>query len=60
MLLSNKASMKPAAKYQLMHALRTHHGQDDTGYNCMAHAADKAGNMGIYLSKVGCGVRYTI
>jgi 3-ketoacyl-CoA synthase len=34
-LLSNRASDKRRAKYELVHTVRTHHGADDRAFRCV-------------------------
>ncbi len=39
------------AKYELMHVVRTHMGQDDARYNCVMQQEDAKGRMGVRLDK---------
>uniref|UniRef100_A0A453HWH4 very-long-chain 3-oxoacyl-CoA synthase n=1 Tax=Aegilops tauschii subsp. strangulata TaxID=200361 RepID=A0A453HWH4_AEGTS len=50
-LLSNRAADKRRSKYQLVHTVRTHHGTDDRAYRCVFQEEDKAGRVGVALSK---------
>ena len=46
-LLTNKASARASAKYQLVHAERVHSGQDGGSYACMAWRPDGDGINGV-------------
>ncbi|CAN6313957.1 unnamed protein product [Urochloa humidicola] len=53
-LLSNRRADRAAAKYQLVHTVRTHRGGDDAGnrsYGCVTQEEDSEGNVGVSLSK---------
>ncbi|CAH9124392.1 unnamed protein product [Cuscuta epithymum] len=50
-LLSNKASDKKRAKYELVHVVRTHKGAEDTAFRCVYQEQDAAGKTGVSLSK---------
>ncbi|KAL1340187.1 hypothetical protein AAHE18_U099300 [Arachis hypogaea] len=50
-LLSNKASDKRRAKYQLVHTVRTHKGADDKSYGCVFQEEDEKKTIGVSLSK---------
>jgi hypothetical protein len=39
-MMSNKPSLRSVAKYELVHAVRVHHGANDDSYNCMSWGAD--------------------
>ena len=51
MVLSNRRFDRIRAKYQLMHVVRTHMGQDDAHYQCVYQQQDHDHNTGVYLSK---------
>lgn len=51
MVLSNKRRDRRRAKYELMHVVRTHMGQDDAHYECVYQKEDDDGNTGVFLSK---------
>jgi len=51
MIAHNKPSMVKRSKYQLMHSVRVHTGQDDTAYNCISWGPDQDGINGVYLGK---------
>ncbi len=38
--LTNKASLKPRCKYELVANTRVHTGADDAAYNCMSWGPD--------------------
>eukprot|EP00884_Botryococcus_braunii_P009566 jgi/Botrbrau1/18610/Bobra.0367s0050.1 len=50
-LLSNKPSDAPQAKYELLHTLRTHLGNDDEAFMCMGTGQDEEGKVGVFLQK---------
>ncbi|GBF90942.1 hypothetical protein Rsub_03797 [Raphidocelis subcapitata] len=50
-LLSNQARYYSTAKYELLHNVRAHTGQDDGAYTCMGWGPDKKGVNGVYLRK---------
>jgi 3-ketoacyl-CoA synthase len=51
-VLSNRRSDKFRAKYELMHVVRTHMGQDDAHYGCVYQREDEAGTtVGVHLSR---------
>ncbi|KAF9604628.1 hypothetical protein IFM89_008894 [Coptis chinensis] len=50
-LLSNRTSDHCRAKYQLMHIVRTHKGNEDHGYGCTYQEEDTSGIVGVSLSK---------
>jgi 3-ketoacyl-CoA synthase len=50
-VLSNRRWDRNRAKYQLMHVVRTHMGQDDAHYECVYQQQDHKQNTGVYLSK---------
>jgi 3-ketoacyl-CoA synthase len=50
-LLSNQARYYSTAKYELLHNVRAHTGQDDASYNCMGWGPDAKGINGVYLRK---------
>lgn len=39
------------AKYELLHVVRTHMGQDDAHYGCVYQKEDSDGKEGVFLSK---------
>lgn len=39
------------AKYELLHVVRTHMGQDDAHYGCVYQREDSVGKPGVHLSK---------
>lgn len=39
------------AKYELLHVVRTHMGQDDAHYGCVYQKEDSDGKAGVHLSK---------
>jgi hypothetical protein len=45
-LYTNRPSLRHLAHYQLMHAVRTHHGGVDEGYECMSWGPDSKGVNG--------------
>ena len=51
MIAHNKPSLVKRSKYQLMHSVRVHTGQDDTAYNCISWGPDQDGINGVYLGK---------
>lgn len=50
-LCTNKPSLASKAKYQLLHNVRVHTGQDDAAYNCISWGPDPEGINGVYLGK---------
>jgi 3-ketoacyl-CoA synthase len=50
-LVSNQAQYRRTAKYQLLHNVRVHTGQDDSSYSCMGWGPDKEGVNGVFLRK---------
>ena len=50
-LFSNKAAHYSAAKYELLHNVRVHTGQDDDAYGCMGWGPDRDGVNGVFLRK---------
>ncbi|XP_031498928.1 3-ketoacyl-CoA synthase 6-like [Nymphaea colorata] len=50
-LLSNRRRERSRAKYRLLHVVRTHKGAEDRAYKCVYEEEDKAGKVGISLSK---------
>lgn len=50
-LLSNKASDRRRAKYELVHTVRTHKGSDDNSYNCVYQREDEKGVVGVSLAR---------
>nr|CAB3504145.1 unnamed protein product [Digitaria exilis] len=50
-LLSNRRSDRRRAKYQLVHAVRTHRGASDRSYTCVTQEEDAEGHVGVSLSK---------
>ncbi|KAJ4780750.1 3-ketoacyl-CoA synthase [Rhynchospora pubera] len=50
-LLSNRASDKRRAKYELVHTVRTHRGADDRAFRCVFQEQDDTGKTGVSLSK---------
>lgn len=51
MLVSNQARYRHTAKYELLHNVRVHTGQNDASYNCMGWGPDKEGVNGVFLRK---------
>lgn len=51
MVLSNRRKDFWRAKYELLHVVRTHMGQDDAHYECVYQKEDSTGNVGVHLSK---------
>lgn len=51
MVLSNKRTDRWRAKYELLHVVRTHMGQDDAHYGCVYQKEDSDGKEGVFLSK---------
>ncbi|KAL4618999.1 hypothetical protein ACB092_06G051000 [Castanea dentata] len=49
--LTNRSSDHHCSKYQLVHALRTHKGADDRGYNCVFQKEDINNRLGVAFSK---------
>nr|AAW34167.1 beta-ketoacyl-CoA synthase [Diacronema lutheri] len=50
-LLSGRHADRRVAKYQLLHTVRTHKGADPDAYRCVFQEEDKAGHVGVRLSK---------
>ncbi|KAK1293074.1 3-ketoacyl-CoA synthase 5 [Acorus calamus] len=50
-ILSNRASDRSGAKYELLHLVRTHDGARDKSYRCVCVEEDEEGIVGINLSK---------
>ncbi|KAJ8422170.1 hypothetical protein Cgig2_011948 [Carnegiea gigantea] len=50
-LLSNRKQDKWAAKYKLLHFVRTHIGADDEAYKSVYQDVDDQGNVGVALSR---------
>ncbi|WRX30861.1 FAE1/Type III polyketide synthase-like protein - like 10 [Theobroma cacao] len=50
-LLSNRSYDRRRSKYELVHTLLTHKGQDDKSYNCILQQEDEANEVGVSLSK---------
>ncbi|KAH7444073.1 hypothetical protein KP509_02G063100 [Ceratopteris richardii] len=50
-LLSNRASDRRRAKYQLMQTVRTHKGADEKAFRCVYQEQDEHGKTGVSLSK---------
>ncbi|KAL3735472.1 hypothetical protein ACJRO7_024577 [Eucalyptus globulus] len=50
-LLNNEAARRPAAKFELVRSLRTHHGADDRAYRAAFQEEDEKGNTGVALTK---------
>ena len=50
-MMSNKPSLRSVAKYELVHAVRVHHGANDDSYNCMSWGPDAQGVNGVFLGK---------
>ncbi|XP_030523388.1 3-ketoacyl-CoA synthase 11-like [Rhodamnia argentea] len=50
-LLTNDPARRPAAKFELVRSLRTHHGADDRAYRAAFQEEDDEGNTGIALTK---------
>lgn len=51
MVLSNRRRDAWRAKYELLHVVRTHMGQDDAHYHCVYQRQDEKGSTGVHLSK---------
>ena len=51
MVLSNRRRDAWRAKYELLHVVRTHMGQDDDHFNCVYQRQDENGESGVHLSK---------
>jgi len=51
MVLSNRRTDAWRAKYELLHVVRTHMGQDDAHYQCVYQREDENGKTGVHLSK---------
>ncbi|XP_056164716.1 3-ketoacyl-CoA synthase 4-like [Syzygium oleosum] len=50
-LLTSEPARRPAAKFELVRSLRTHHGADDRSYRAAFQEEDDEGNTGIALTK---------
>ncbi|KAM4092412.1 hypothetical protein ACB094_06G037100 [Castanea mollissima] len=50
-LLTNRSSDHHCSKYKLVHALRTHKGADDRGYNCVFQKEDINNRFAVAFSK---------
>ncbi|CAN6465656.1 unnamed protein product [Victoria cruziana] len=50
-LLSNRWQERRQAKYWLVHVVRTHKGAKDRAFKCIYEEEDRAGNVGLNLSK---------
>ncbi|KAF5830397.1 FAE1/Type III polyketide synthase-like protein-domain-containing protein [Dunaliella salina] len=50
-MLTNKASLRSRAKYELVAASRIHLGADDEAYGCMSWGPDSIGINGVHLGK---------
>lgn len=50
-LLTNDKSLRPDAKMELSHSLRTHHGANDSAYGAAFQEEDEKGNTGVALTK---------
>ncbi|EFJ37673.1 hypothetical protein SELMODRAFT_75021 [Selaginella moellendorffii] len=50
-LLSNKRSARRAARYELVHTVRTHKGADDRCFQCVFQQEDENGMVGVSLSR---------
>ncbi|XP_018842067.1 3-ketoacyl-CoA synthase 7 [Juglans regia] len=50
-LLSNREQDKPKAKYRLQNLVRTHLGSNDQAYQSVFQQPDKAGHVGVSLSR---------
>uniref|UniRef100_A0A6N2KMF9 3-ketoacyl-CoA synthase n=1 Tax=Salix viminalis TaxID=40686 RepID=A0A6N2KMF9_SALVM len=50
-LLSNKPSDRHAAKYQLIHSVRTNTAASDSSYNCVTRLEDSQGLSGVTTTK---------
>ncbi|KAG2705305.1 hypothetical protein I3760_05G045800 [Carya illinoinensis] len=50
-LLSNREQDKPRAKYRLQNVVRTHLGSNDQAYQSVFQQPDKAGHVGVSLSR---------
>ncbi|KAI3435763.1 hypothetical protein D9Q98_001821 [Chlorella vulgaris] len=51
LVLSNKRTDRWRAKYELLHVVRTHMGQDEAHYGCVYQREDAQGTAGVFLSK---------
>ncbi|XP_057778731.1 3-ketoacyl-CoA synthase 7-like [Salvia miltiorrhiza] len=51
-LLSNRPRDSPAAKYQLLHVVRTHLGAHTPAYDAVVHRPDAHGRTGVALSRL--------
>jgi 3-ketoacyl-CoA synthase len=50
-VLTNKASERPRAKYELQHCVRVHLGGDDVAYECVFQHEDASGIVGVELNR---------
>ncbi|KAE8664919.1 3-ketoacyl-CoA synthase 1 [Hibiscus syriacus] len=50
-LLSNKPLDRMCSKYELVHLVRTHKGDDDKHYNCVYQREDGKGTVGVSLGR---------
>ncbi|KAK8958569.1 3-ketoacyl-CoA synthase 1 [Platanthera guangdongensis] len=50
-LLTSDAAARPAAKFELLHTLRSHHGADEAAYNAAIQTDDGNGGIGVALTK---------
>ena len=50
-VLTNKASERPRAKYELSHCVRVHLGGDDVAYECVFQHEDASGIVGVELNR---------
>ena len=51
MVMSNRRTDAWRAKYELLHVVRTHMGQDDAHFGCVYQREDSTGQSGVHLSK---------
>lgn len=49
--MSNKSRLRPFARYELLHTVRTHRGADDPAYQSVYQVEDEDGIKGVRLSK---------
>ena len=50
-VLTNRASERPRAKYELQHVVRVHLGADDVAYECVFQHEDDRGTVGVELNR---------
>ncbi|CAL5074653.1 unnamed protein product [Urochloa decumbens] len=50
-LLTDSPSRRGDAKYELVRAMRTHHGADDAAFHAATQMEDDRGNLGVALTK---------